>query len=69
MGRADGITLLGLGYVKWHDRNRIKHVHGYEFQHVMGMVLVGAFFLGESFLGTGRMGEMVMPNRSVEHAH
>lgn len=63
------ITLVGVGVWKWLERHRIKEVHGYSFTAVLAILIFGSVLMGGGTMATGRVGEMIMPNRTVTHDH
>jgi len=63
------VSIIAAAFLKWVDRNRIKHVHGYLFAHVFSVLLIVALLSGSGIFAGGRLGEIFLPDRTLNHSH
>ncbi|PSO45793.1 MAG: hypothetical protein BRC22_00465, partial [Parcubacteria group bacterium QH_9_35_7] len=62
-------SMLSIGIWKWLQRYSIKEKHGYSYAAVIVGVVVLSLLSGSFVYASGGLGEVVMPNRNLEHNH
>lgn len=63
------IALVLLSIWKWSQRHRIREVHGHAVIHIMTAAFVLSLVSGTSVYGSGMLGEVIMPDRTLVHSH
>jgi len=63
------VAMMGAAAWKWSEKGRIHQVHGYSFAHVLSLLLLVAVLSGSGMFGTGRLGEVFLPDRALTHSH
>ena len=64
-----GVSIASVTLLKWMDKERIRHIHGYSFAHVCSILLLASLLSGFGIFGGGRVGEIFLPDRTLDHSH
>lgn len=63
------LSMLAIGAWKWLQKHKIKKVHGCSYSFVIIGAIILSLALGASAYAAGRIGEIIMPEREIEHSH
>jgi hypothetical protein len=63
------LSMAAIGAWKWLQKHKIKKVHGYSYSFIIIGAVMLSLALGTSAYGAGRIGEIIMPERKIEHNH